>query len=426
MSRRFTRRHQPYDLENPGNWTVNKLKMEIEKRGMKLTSNVPKSTLLQIYNQLPSGISQNNYSEPNTVNPNSEMETPVVSEMDTIDQTNSSVNKDSNMNSMELMTAMQQTITSLQCTVNKLIDQKQSESAGQSSGTNMLQKVYQNSAGVPSHPPPSNNQGVPADELPHIDVVSETMRRNITDGKYVNLASLLLPEFDTPNFTTNDLSGLELLRQSRRDHRLDKPLSIAQFYQAFGIYKRIMCEAFPQRRLELDLYEADIGNICQHYGDIFYQYHVRFSRKAAAYLEKGIKVDWARRNKEELQLLVGGVKSKICDHCAQSDHESPFCPSQINVPGVSAVKKTEPYKGSTKYDPRFDRQGRPKMTHLGTEICNNFNAKGCNFKVCHFLHICKICKSPNHGEPKCESQKSKAPTAPPNTEPEKGKQKSLA
>ena len=77
----------------------------------------------------------------------------------------------------------------------------------------------------------------------------------------MNLASLLLPEFDTPNFTTNDLSGLELLRQSRRDHRLDKPLSIAQFYQAFGIYKRIMFEVFPQRRLELDLYEADIGNI---------------------------------------------------------------------------------------------------------------------------------------------------------------------
>ena len=177
--------------------------------------------------------------------------------------------------------------------------------------------INQNSAGVPSHPPPFNSQGVPADELPHIDVVSETIRRNITEGKYVNLASLLLPEFDIPNFTTNELNGLVLLRLFyRRDHRLDKPLSIAQFFQAFGIDERIMSEAFPQRRLELDLYEADVGNICQHYGDIFYQYHVRFSRKDVAYLEKGIKVDWARRNKEELQLLVGGVKSKICDHCA--------------------------------------------------------------------------------------------------------------
>ena len=87
MSRCITRRHKPYDLENPGNWAENGNR----KRGMKLTSNVPKSTLLEIYNQLhvPSGISQNNCSEPRTVNPNSETETPVVSEMDTIDQTNS-------------------------------------------------------------------------------------------------------------------------------------------------------------------------------------------------------------------------------------------------------------------------------------------------------------------------------------------------
>ena len=69
---------------------------------MKLTSNMPKSALLQIYNKLPSGISQNNCKESNTVNPNSETETPVVSEMDNIDQTNNSVNKfiDSNMNSV--------------------------------------------------------------------------------------------------------------------------------------------------------------------------------------------------------------------------------------------------------------------------------------------------------------------------------------
>ena len=67
-----------------------------------------------------------------------------------------------------------------------------------------------------------------------------------------------------------------------------------------------MCEAFPQCRLELDLYEADIGNIYHHYGDIFYQYHVHFSKKAAAYKEKGFKANWSKRNKDELQLLVGG------------------------------------------------------------------------------------------------------------------------
>ena len=89
-----------------------------------------------------------------------------------------------------------------------------------------------------------------------------------------------------------------------RDHRLDRSLSITQFYKAFGIYKRVMCEAFPQRRNELDLYEADVGNIHEHYGEIFYQYHIQFTKQAAAYLEKGIKVDWSRRHKDLFQLLI--------------------------------------------------------------------------------------------------------------------------
>ena len=46
------RRHQPYDLDNPANWTVNKLKNELEIRGIKLITAVSKSALLQLYQQL--------------------------------------------------------------------------------------------------------------------------------------------------------------------------------------------------------------------------------------------------------------------------------------------------------------------------------------------------------------------------------------
>ena len=49
MSRQNTRGHQPYDLNNPANWTV---KLEIEKLGIKITPAISKSALLQIYNQL--------------------------------------------------------------------------------------------------------------------------------------------------------------------------------------------------------------------------------------------------------------------------------------------------------------------------------------------------------------------------------------
>ena len=92
-----------------------------------------------------------------------------------------------------------------------------------------------------------------------------------------------------------------------------------------------MCEAYPQRRDELDLYEADIGSIFDHYGEVFYQYHVQFTRQAAAYMEKGIKVDWSKRHRDLFQLLIGGCKTKVCDHCFQADHQSPFCPTQINA-----------------------------------------------------------------------------------------------
>ena len=47
----------------------------------------------------------------------------------------------------------------------------------------------------------------------------------------------------------------------------------------------------PSTRDELDFYEADIGIIFEHYGSVFYQYHVTFSKQTAAYLEKGFKVD---------------------------------------------------------------------------------------------------------------------------------------
>ena len=48
-----THRHpQPYDLDNPANWTANKLKNELETLGFKLGSAIPKSAKIQIYQQL--------------------------------------------------------------------------------------------------------------------------------------------------------------------------------------------------------------------------------------------------------------------------------------------------------------------------------------------------------------------------------------
>ena len=165
-----------------------------------------------------------------------------------------------------------------------------------------------------------------------------------------------------------------------------------------------MCEAFPLRRTELDLYEADIGNIYSHYGDIFY--HVQFSKRAVAYLEKCIKVDWAKRDKELFQLLIGGAKTKICKHCLQVDHESPFCPSQTDqqLPFSSKYWTISPRIVSNA-DPTKDSHGRQRVFFRGKEIYNNFNSVGgCSRMTCSFTHICKKCKGVGHGFPSCKAK----------------------
>ena len=60
---------------------------------------------------------------------------------------------------------------------------------------------------------------------------------------------------------------------------------------------------FLSAEMSLDLYEADIGNIYEHYGEVFYQYHVQFTKQAAAYIEKGIKVDWSKRHKDHVPVV---------------------------------------------------------------------------------------------------------------------------
>ena len=149
-----------------------------------------------------------------------------------------------------------------------------------------LDKLYSGSQ-ASSHYTASQN-GMPVDDRNHIDVVSDSMRRNITSGKYVNLAAVLIPVISK---ATENMDAFELLKRQQRD-RLDRPLSITQFYKAFGIFNRVMCEAYPLLGDELDLYEADIGSIYDHYGEVFYHYHVQFTKKAAAYMEKSYKVSF--------------------------------------------------------------------------------------------------------------------------------------
>lgn len=79
-----------------------------------------------------------------------------------------------------------------------------------------------------------------------------------------------MAEVYTSKLITDNMVAVQLLQRQQRDHSLDRALTIKQFFKGFGVYKRVICETFPQRSDELDLYEADIGNIYKHYRDVFY------------------------------------------------------------------------------------------------------------------------------------------------------------
>ena len=93
-------------------------------------------------------------------------------------------------------------------------------------------------------------------------------------------------------------------------------------------------------------------------------------------------MDWSKRDTNLFQ-----ARSKLCDNCSQTDRQSAFCPSLVNIPGLS-YKCSEPSKGSSKTDTSVDRHGRPKVLFWGKEICNNFNSRTCLNKICSYLHVC--------------------------------------
>lgn len=96
--------------------------------------------------------------------------------------------------------------------------------------------------------------GYSAGSLLLVETLPPHIRQNIVAGKHIHLASLLLP-----------CHGVSDMSDKRPDPRLNKQLSISKFIQAFSTYKNVMCDAFPNRRKELDLYERDIVEMATRY-----------------------------------------------------------------------------------------------------------------------------------------------------------------
>ena len=111
-----------------------------------------------------------------------------------------------------------------------------------------------------------------------VETTSPQLRQQITSGKDVNLISRLIPYY----IPADENDG-----NKKPDKRLLRSLPLrGEFIQAFGIYKNIIGQAYPERRQELDLYERDIIDIATKYpGKGFNEYHRQFSLMAASHLK---------------------------------------------------------------------------------------------------------------------------------------------
>ncbi|XP_041920582.1 uncharacterized protein LOC121684588 [Alosa sapidissima] len=170
--------------------------------------------------------------------------------------------------------------------------------------------------------------------------ISPQLRQNIIQGKDVNLASLLLPSpaVDRQLVDCGDVSVI--LKNS--DPRLSKSLSFCDFVIAFGMYRNVLCSAFPDRRLELDTYLAMMADFNQRYGGtLFYQYHNSFSAKSASYISLyNSRLDWSVVDTELLVRHFSSQRSLSCNICSSHGHSASLCPQTVfSAPSVPATAR---------------------------------------------------------------------------------------
>ena len=247
-----------------------------------------------------------------------------------------------------------------------------------SSAQSMAPKYHQ--------PPVMMATPIPFSSLPDIDIVPPSIKKEILKGKDINLASLLLPLKDRRYLgSERDLQiGDEILTlKSKKDNRLLKDLTIAEFIKAFNIFKRVMCSQYPNRRDELDNYLSFIIDISAKFpGFAFYQYHLQFSAKSAEYFEQGIRMDWGTPDTSMLNLIVAGHKANACSLCQAFDHSTSFCSLTADKPAANATST--------------DSRDSPCKFF-------NYSVKGCFKKHCIYRHICASCFSSPHkaNDPQC-------------------------
>ena len=244
--------------------------------------------------------------------------------------------------------------------------------------------------------------GIRSDSIPTVETMSPTLKKQIQEGKDVNLALLLMPDQVTSSARVIEAGGIEFHMKAPADPRLSRMLTIQQFIVAFERYKHTMIEKWPARRAELDAYQRFIVEMHAQFGSAFYRYHKLFSAKAGAVLAQyGQVVNWSKKDNDIYGTVTAGLRLNCCSLCSDTSHVyAEFCPLVVSqsLPSARNYPKSSYNNNSIQqqHNNSLDIKGRNRVPHQGSDICNNFNSrKGCQNHNCRFWHVCLSCRKPH-------------------------------
>ena len=428
-----------YNKDNYENWTVNELRDALKKLGINVPSTLSKTVLKSLYKEnanSATNVDRRSRSRSPVVRPvspaNVGLDAGPVSPANVV----LAAGPSESPGFKDCLTTLNSTMNAFTETVKRLNDVSTGPSNPSTSQETRaiptLRDIYspstiQNANGTYTessldylrHLAAKSQNGISANLLSTVDVVSDSIKTQILNGRDINLASLLIPNYDLDKLN------------AQSDPRLKRRLTIEQFRIAFGKYRRIMVQAWPHRQQELEDYENDIAKIHAFYGDRFYDYHLAFSSKAAEAVKMRIPIDWSKRDTEQFQLILGGTRARQCQHCSSTLHESEFCPN-YNVESEKMTRNRFTFVGNqqrtlntvnayqqrlptNRQEAQADLHGRKIYFHQGQEICNNFNStQGCSRRTCSRSHICAVCNNLNHTKITCP-KKSLIKGNPPST-----------
>jgi hypothetical protein len=84
-----------------------------------------------------------------------------------------------------------------------------------------------------------------SEDIPKLDYVCPTLRKQMLEGKDINLVLLLYPKNEVPQTRTIFSEGLTVELSAPKDTRLEQCLTLDEFNKAFRKYRNIICKVYP-------------------------------------------------------------------------------------------------------------------------------------------------------------------------------------